>query len=70
MYQCKVCGNKKSFYEHNNMVTHITLDEQTGKITYTFDEYLDCVEVVCEVCNASTEDNAILNNDGEVVKIP
>lgn len=69
MYQCKVCGNKKSFYEHNNIKTHVVLDGQTGEIAYTSDEFLDCEKVVCEVCNASTDDNAILNNDGEVVNI-
>jgi hypothetical protein len=67
MYQCKSCGNKKWFYEHNNMKTHIVLDEETGEVANTYDEFLECVEVVCEVCNAGTEDGDILNKDGDVI---
>lgn len=65
MYQCSVCGNKKWFYEHHNIKTYVMLDEETGEIANTYDEFLDCVEVVCDVCKASTEDRVILNSEGE-----
>lgn len=67
MYQCKICENKRWFQEHNNIKTHVMLDESTGEIANTYDEFLECVEIVCEVCNASTEDRNTLDKKGNVI---
>lgn len=66
MYRCGVCGNKKHVYEHNNIKTYVVLDEETGELIHTYDEFLECVEVVCDVCNANTEDKTIFNKEGEI----
>lgn len=63
MYLCKQCGNKRDFYEHNHAKTYVTLDEETGEIIHTEDKWLDCVEVICSHCNASSEDGDILDRN-------
>lgn len=67
MYQCKVCGNKKFFYEHNHIKTYVRLDEETGEPISTHDEFLECAEVVCEICEATSEDKDILDREGNIL---
>jgi hypothetical protein len=71
MYNCKQCGNKKYFYEHNEIRTHIILDDENKEhtIVNSYDEFLSCVEVCCERCNASTEDDDIVDDDGNPIEI-
>lgn len=63
MYVCKQCGNKKDFCEHNCSKTYLTLDEETGEIISTEDKWLDCAEVICSRCNASSKDGNILDRN-------
>lgn len=69
MYQCKVCGNKKFFYEHNHVKTYVRLDEETGELIHTYDEFLECAEVVCEICSATSEDKTILDKEGSILNL-
>jgi hypothetical protein len=68
MYKCKACGNRKYFYEHNNIKTHLVLDEETGEMINATDEFLSCAEVCCDVCEASSEDKDIFDFDGNAIE--
>lgn len=59
MYSCKQCGNKRFFCEYNYAKTYITLNEETGEIINTEDKWLECVNVVCSCCNASSQNGDI-----------
>ena len=61
MYVCKQCGNKKYFNEINYIQTFVVLDEETGEPQYTQDKFIECTEVFCGVCKASSEDENILH---------
>lgn len=61
MYQCKKCGNKKYFIEHNCVETEVTLDETTGEHTGSHDTFVECAEVICGFCKATSSDGAIIN---------
>ncbi len=61
MYQCKKCGNKKYFIEHNCVETEVTLDEISGELTGSHDTFVACAEVVCGICKATSCDGAIID---------
>jgi len=61
MYICKQCGNKKYFNEMNYVKTYVVLDEETGEVQFSEDEFIECTEVYCGVCKASSEDGNILD---------
>ena len=67
MYICNKCGNRKYFLEENCCETEVNLDEKTGDVLSTFDKHQECCEVVCGICKASSEDEAILDRDGNIV---
>lgn len=70
MYNCKQCGNRKWFYEHNFTKSHIIQDDSEKGITPVItvhDEFLSTAEVVCEVCEASSEDKLILDDFGNPI---
>ena len=68
MYICKKCGNKKYFDEYNSITTHLSLDEGTGEVQYTEDEFITTNEVVCGVCGATSEDGQITDRQGEILR--
>ena len=63
MYICKKCNNKKYFIEHNCVETEVTLCEATGELTGSHDTFVECAEVVCGICKATSEDGDILNRE-------
>ena len=67
MYECKHCGNKKYFIEHNCVETELTLDEITGESTGSHDTVIVCSEVVCGICKATSEDGLIIDRNTKVV---
>lgn len=65
MYNCLTCGNVKYFTELKNIATKvICTDEGVPMPTLSQDILLSIVEVYCELCKASTEDELIANDDG------
>ena len=62
MYLCKVCGNVKFFTEYNLIETELCFDE-TGKVAGSQDSFLECTEVVCRVCKATSKDGDILSKE-------
>jgi hypothetical protein len=61
MYYCINCGNKKYFIEHRCVETEVTLDQSTGEPTGFHDTKSECVEVVCGVCEFTSENGFILD---------
>ena len=69
MYLCKKCSNKKYFIEHNCVETEVTLDEVTGEMTGSHDTFIACSEVICGICNATSQDGDILDRStGDTIK--
>lgn len=69
MYLCKKCSNKKYFIEHNCVETEITLDPTTGELTGSHDTLTSCVEVVCGICLATSQNGDILDRStGQPIK--
>lgn len=70
MYKCKQCGNIKYFTELKNIATKvICTDEGVPMQTLSQDILLSVVEIYCELCKASTEDNMILDDEGNVIDL-
>lgn len=70
MYQCKQCGNQKYFIEHNYVETELTLDPLTGEPSGSHDTVCACVEVVCGICHANSEDGDIVDrHSGEPIRL-
>lgn len=63
MYVCKDCGNRKSFIEHICTEKEVTLDEVTGERCSSTDTFSGCFEVICAVCGASSDYEAILDSE-------
>ena len=69
MYVCKQCGNKKYFLEMNCVETEVNLEEETGEYLYGFVKFRECVEVLCGICKATSEDGDILDIEGNVLNL-
>lgn len=70
MYKCKQCGNIKYFTEMKNIATKvICTDEGVPMPNLSQDILLSVVEVYCELCKASTEDNLILDDEGSPIDL-
>lgn len=63
MYYCLNCSNMKYFIEHKCVETEVTLDKSTGEPTGFHDTKSECVEVVCGVCEATSENGFILDRN-------
>jgi len=63
MYVCNKCGNKEHFDEMNYVRTSVVLDENTGELQNSENEFLECIEVCCGVCNASSENGDIYDRN-------
>jgi hypothetical protein len=50
MYICTECGNDKYFIEWNTYKTHLTFE--AGEVVSSGDEYVECSDVYCQVCDA------------------
>ena len=61
MYFCRICGNMKHFIEHNTIETELHFDERSGEVIGSHDSFLECTEVMCGVCKATSNDRNILN---------
>lgn len=70
MYKCKQCGNIKYFTEMKHVATKvICTDEGVPMPTLSQDILMEVVEVYCELCRASTEDNLILGDDEKPIDL-
>jgi len=58
MYEC-TCGNKRNFTERCDVKTHIIL-ENWEQISSYDDRQSSLVEVICDICWDSSEDEVIL----------
>ena len=65
MYFCRVCENAKTFTEHNLIETELHIDEETGKVIGSHDSFLECTEVVCGVCKATSKNGDVVNKKGD-----
>lgn len=63
-YRCDICGNNKYFLENYTETVEVIF-EQGNKIKKSLKPKL--IEVICSVCNASTEYNSIVYDDSEEV---
>ena len=70
MYICSQCWNVKYFTELKHVATKVVCtDEGVVMPTLSQDILLEVVEIYCDNCKASTEDNLILGDDGKVIDL-
>lgn len=70
MYTCSVCWNVKYFTELKNIATKVVCTDEGVPMPYlSQDILLSVVEIYCDICKASTEDNKILDDNAKVIDL-
>lgn len=70
MYKCKTCGNIRYFTELKHIATKvICTNEGVPMPTLSQDILMEIVEVYCELCKSSSEDNLILDDKGRPIDL-
>lgn len=70
MYKCSQCRNIKYFTEMKHVATKVVCtDEGVVMPILSQDILLEVVEIYCDNCKASTEDNLILDDEGKVIDL-
>jgi len=70
MYKCSVCRNVKYFTELKNVATKVVCtDEGIVMPILSQDILLSVVDISCDICHASTEEDSILGDDGKVIDL-
>lgn len=67
MYECSNCGNTKYFIEHLCVEREVILDSETGEPTCFYDTKSECVEVICGMCESTSEAGLINERDTKLV---
>ena len=70
MYKCKQCGNARFFIELKNTASQIICTDEGVPMPIVSQDFdLDIVEIYCDVCKASTEDNLILDDENNIIDL-
>lgn len=70
MYKCKHCGNVKYFTELKHVATKLFCTDDGIPIpNLSQDILMEVVEIYCELCGASSEDNLILDDEGKPINL-
>ena len=63
MYFCRICGNVKHFTEFNVIETEVHFDEESGEVVSSCDSFVECTEVICGVCKATSNNGKVLTKE-------